>query len=639
MMKRIFIGSILMLLLSAMLAFAFAIQPVKTGSTIITVPDDYPTIQAAINAASPGDMIFVKAGTCNENVVVNKTVSLVGEAPATTVIDGGGTSDVVRVTANNVIIKNFKIRNSGKYYAPPDSGIRVDASYCNITGNVIIENSVGIYLEKSSYNSIDSNNITNKYDGIILHESSRNSIRGNNITAHEYLGVALSWLSSNNVISGNNMTDNGRGISIADSRDNIVSGNNIVATTLKAGMDAISLLASSNIIISENIITNHWASIELSYSLNCTIYENTMNGNTYNFGVWGSTLSHFLHSIDVSNLVDGKPVYYLINQKDLMINPSTYPEIGYLALINSTNIQVEGLMLTGNWHSLLLAYTNNSKITYNTITGARNDGGVDLYRSSNNKIYGNNITDNYCGISLESSSNNIISGNNITNNSYGIGLDKSSNNAIFHNNFIDNAEQVYSYDSVNVWDDGYPSGGNFWSDYPGEDTNNDGIGDAPYAVDANNTDRYPLMAPISVFDAGVWNGIAYNVDVVSNSTVSEFQFNPSEGALLRFNVTGDDGTFCFCRVTIPKSLLWVEDGWTIHVGGEAMTNFTILSDENYTYLYFTYNHSTKTILIQGTHVIPEFTSVTILPLFMIAALFAIMVSRRKGFKHQTSHQQ
>jgi parallel beta-helix repeat protein len=467
----------------------------------------YATIQEAINANETlyGHTIFVEAGTYYENVVVNKTVSLVGEAPATTVIDGGGTSDVVRVTANNVIIKNFKIRNSGKYYAPPDSGIKVDASYCNITDNVITENSVGINLEKSSYNSIDSNSITNKYDGIILSESSHNYIRVNNITAHECLGVALSWLSSNNVISGNNMTDNGRGISIADSSNNVVSGNNIIATSLKEGMDAISLLASSNIIISENIITNYWAGIELSYSLSCTISKNAMNGNTYNFGVWGSTLSHFLHSIDVSNLVDGKPVYYLVNQKDLMINPSTYPEIGYLALINSTNIHVEGLMLTANWHGLLLAYTDNSKITYNTIAGARNDGGVVLYCSSNNKIYGNNITDNYSGIILSDSLNNTIASNNITDNdAYGLYLSGSSNNTIHHNNFIKNNKQVSSTDSINIWDDGYPSGGNYWSDYVGVDVKSgagqdlhgsDGIGDNPYVIDANNGDRYPLMYP------------------------------------------------------------------------------------------------------------------------------------------------
>ncbi len=48
-----------------------------------------------------------------------------------------------------------------------------------------------------------------------------------------------------------------------------------------------------------------------------------------------------------------------------------------------------------------------------------------------------------------------------------------------------------------MWDDGYPSGGNYWSDYKGVDANGDGIGDTPHVIDEYNKDRYPLMAPIA----------------------------------------------------------------------------------------------------------------------------------------------
>jgi parallel beta-helix repeat protein len=99
------------------------------------------------------------------------------------------------------------------------------------------------------------------------------------------------------------------------------------------------------------------------------------------------------------------------------------------------------------------------------------------------------------GVGLDSSSNSSVSGNNITaNNVYGVGLYSSSSNSIFHNNFVNNNVQVYSTsDSANIWDGGYPSGGNFWSDCNGTDANHDGIGDTPYIIDANNTDHYPLM--------------------------------------------------------------------------------------------------------------------------------------------------
>jgi len=67
--------------------------------------------------------------------------------------------------------------------------------------------------------------------------------------------------------------------------------------------------------------------------------------------------------------------------------------------------------------------------------------------------------------------------------------------------------------SANIWDDGFPSGGNYWSDYIGVDlygglsqneTGSDGIGDTPYIIDANNQDNYPLIKPYGgPYDIGI----------------------------------------------------------------------------------------------------------------------------------------
>jgi len=309
-----------------------------------------------------------------------------------------------------------------------------------------------------------------------------------------------------------------------------------------------------------------------------------------------------------------------------------------------TNVTVENIEVKEFQMGIWVGSSSDISIVENKITG-NSMWGMWVYSSSKNNIAGNNITENgygvtadHGGIGLSGCSYHTIFGNNITaNNGDGVALHFSSNNTLIGNSLVANGVWVWP-SSDNVLDGGYPYGGNYWGDpadvdyfsgpYQNE-TGSDGICDKPHGFDAKNTDRYPLMAPLSVFYAGTWDGKSYSVDVASNSTISGFYFNPDEGAFIRFNVTGESGTAGFCRVTIPKSLLWVEDGWAILVGGEPITNYTIIPDENCTYLYFTYSHSMKTVKIQGTHVIPEFPSGTIPSLLMIPTLLAVIVYRRK----------
>ena len=128
--------------------------------------------------------------------------------------------------------------------------------------------------------------------------------------------------------------------------------------------------------------------------------------------------------------------------------------------------------------------------------------GISLSGRSNVTIKNTEIGAFYDGIYLEDSYGNSISGNNITNNDYGIYLRDSLCNVVYHNSFIDNTFQTYVYSSNSKWDDGYPSGGNCWSDYSGVDlysgpyqnvTGSDGIGDTPYIIDSDNQDNYPFM--------------------------------------------------------------------------------------------------------------------------------------------------
>jgi parallel beta-helix repeat protein len=125
--------------------------------------------------------------------------------------------------------------------------------------------------------------------------------------------------------------------------------------------------------------------------------------------------------------------------------------------------------------------------------------GVDLSRRSNVTIQKTNIEGSADGIYLSLSFNNSITENNITDNdNFGVSIvGDSIENVVYHNNFINNGSQHASSEDTNVWDDG--AQGNYWDNYAGVDSNGNGIGDTSYVIDANNQDRYPLMAIVPEF--------------------------------------------------------------------------------------------------------------------------------------------
>jgi len=436
--------SALMACLCAFLLFAtlgafFSTFHMSHAAEVIQVPQDYPTIQQAISAASAGDTIRVnrRSGESQsvyyERLTVDKQLVLVGESRETVIIDGSAGGTVVRVRADYVQIRNLTIRNAGQY-----SGVRSNGYfYTTVANNTVSGNKYGIAMLNSDSHTVVYNLLfNNSASGISLSESVGNNVSDNEVSESAY-GMKLS-LANITFVVGNTVTDNSYGIYIAGSSNDTVHGN----TLRRNSVNGIFSYTSHDIIISDNEVSESAYGIELHTSHAITVSRNNATAHSY---------------------------------------------------------------------AVYLAYSAPSNIVENN-TISTNDWGVTLYNSSGNTIRGNMLSDNTFGIDPEAESNN---------------------NLIYHNNFIDNIEQaVWNPDCLNTWDDGYPSGGNYWSDYTGTDTNGDGIGDTAYSIDPMNKDRYPLMAE--------WGGI----HDVATLNVIPFLTAVYPGEIVYVNVTvKNEGTW------------------------------------------------------------------------------------------------
>lgn len=173
------------------------------------------------------------------------------------------------------------------------------------------------------------------------------------------------------------------------------------------------------------------------------------------------------------------------------------------SIFNLSNVIIQNMNIENFSQGVYIYFSYASFILNSTLTN--NGMGLSLW-SSGDTLSNNILMNNDYGIHMYWSFDNTLWGNTIANNSRGILLQYSSENILFHNN-LNNTIQARTYESYNnIWDSGYPSGGNCWMDYTDEDTHSgplqdrpgsDGIWDNRYVIDANNRDNYPLVEPWS----------------------------------------------------------------------------------------------------------------------------------------------
>jgi parallel beta-helix repeat protein len=299
----------------------------------------------------------------------------------------------------------------------------------------------------------------------------------------------------------------------------------------------------------------------------CSITNNIAKDNVYGIHLWGGADNNTVSGNIVTNNSNG------------------------IFLDGAAGNNVSGNNIAGNFVRGILLFGGGSfsnSIFGNNITS--NVDGVGLDHVRDNCVWGNNIENNEVGIGGRVARCNRIYRNNITANTYGISMGVTYENTFYHNNFINNERHAdLGWTWNQTWDDGYPSGGNYWNDCEGVDlyhgsyqneTGSDGIADTPYIIDADNRDNYPLMKPYP------W--ASHDIGITSITTSKTFV---GQG----YNVSINTMMFNYGNDTETTNI-------TIHANTTTIATFTNIIQEsrNSTTLTFTWN---TTGFAKGTYTI------------------------------------
>ena len=188
----------------------------------------------------------------------------------------------------------------------------------------------------------------------------------------------------------------------------------------------------------------------------------------------------------------------------VLIDSNVVDGTNSLIRVNATHdVVIARNQIVHGWMYVGPGPTNNTTVSDNEVRGGQE--GIAAVTASNVTIERNNVSSTVgSALRLEGSSDAKVRLNRLTDSAIGVFVRWTRDVSVWHNDLAGNQVQGIVQDSVRIsWNDSYPSGGNFWSDYAGVDNCSgpnqdvcpapDGIGDTPYGIDANNSDRYPWI--------------------------------------------------------------------------------------------------------------------------------------------------
>ncbi|MGD9131835.1 MAG: NosD domain-containing protein [Candidatus Bathyarchaeota archaeon] len=312
---------------------------VEAEAGTVVVPDDFVSVQEAVDNAADGDVVLVKCGTYNGSVAIDKQIMLIGEDKTGTVIQGdwslGGT--VVLVEHDDVVVEKLTLKAA--YDAGPHGrGVHLlNVKGCNVSDCNFVS-SVGVWLYDASGSTVENNHVDGTkagmppVAGIKLQHSEDNRIVGNSVIEYKY-GVGISLESSDrNILAENQLSNNYNGIWLKDSNSNSVTDNEVTVTldvflsladNVMLGCYGIGLQQSSNNSVAGNSFVDCPKGVRiLSTSCYNTVENNVISGSHYVGVELAEDSNH--NQIIANNLVDNGVGAKLVNASNNAVHHNNF---------------------------------------------------------------------------------------------------------------------------------------------------------------------------------------------------------------------------------------------------------------------------------------------------------------------------
>lgn len=276
-------------------------------------------------------------------------------------------------------------------------GVLIEDSYGNrVVNNTILTDGLGLVLTRSDGNEVSGNNLTGAYmSGMDVFNSRANSLEGNLIKGGK-VGISLRGTEYCNA-TGNILLGNER----AGIYGNGAMGSMLAENVLSDNGNGILLTGSGDNTIQSNEATHNIYGISLRGSTRCLLRDNNLEMNRYNLridsgeGSIGTPVhEYYLQDIDESNLVDGRPVSYLVGKHGIRV-----PEdCGFLGMVSCRNIDAKNLTISNSSVGVLLVNSSGCHIQNSSVYLA--EEGILLQGSDDCTISGCGVWD--CNVGFDS---------------------------------------------------------------------------------------------------------------------------------------------------------------------------------------------------------------------------------------------